>query len=122
MPKPNPASHRILIVDDDPDWRSALRLMLDDLGYDSVEAASGEEALLLLEQEPFRIVLLDMNMPGLSGYDVIARLPDPSTRVVLLTASSAQEVGDTLNKTAAYYLPKDAGEEALGLILESLQA
>lgn len=112
---------RILIVDDDADWREFLRFSLEDLGYCAVEAASGEQALELMHREEFPVVLLDMNMPGMSGGEVMEQLPRPQPRIVLLTSAAAEEVGGTLGTSPAYYLPKDAGPDALSLILQSLQ-
>lgn len=119
--QPTAATHRILIVDDDADWRGALALMLEDMGYEGVEASCGEEALRLLESEQFRIVLLDMNMPGMSGQEVVEKITDPTVRVVLLTSAAMQDVGKTLSTSPCYYLPKAAGTDALSLILQSLQ-
>jgi CheY-like chemotaxis protein len=115
-------SHRrVLIVDDDPDWREFLRICLEDLGYDSAEASSGEEALERLEQEQFDILLLDLNMPGMNGLEVAERLGGHGPRVVLLTSASQHQVGRALATGPYYYLPKDTRPEALSLILESLQ-
>lgn len=111
---------RILIVDDDADWREFLRFALEDLGYEGVEARNGEEALALMEKEQFPIVLLDMSMPGLSGQEVLERMPSPRPRVVLLTSAAAEDVGESIGKSGCYYLPKDAKGEALSLLLSSL--
>jgi len=113
---------RILIVDDDRDWRGVLRLALHELGYEGVEASGGEEALDLMEREQFPIVLLDMRMPGLSGAEVIARMRPPLPQIVLLTAAPTDELGDALSASPCYYLPKDAGTEALSLIVKSLES
>ena len=113
---------RILIVDDDHDWRQFVRYALEDIGYEAVEAASGEEALAMMEQEQFPIILLDERLPGLSGTEVMARLPDPAPRVVLLTSAPAERMGDALARHPSYYLPKDAGPDALTLIIRSLES
>ena len=44
------SSHRVLVVDDDADWREFLRLCLEDLGYEAIEAADGQEALASLSR------------------------------------------------------------------------
>jgi two-component system chemotaxis response regulator CheY len=112
---------RILIVDDDADWREFLRFCLEDLGYEGVEARDGEQALALLRQERFSIILLDLNMPGIDGREVLRNLPHPAPRVVLLTSAGMDDLGDTLSSESCYYLPKDATDGALSLILDSFQ-
>lgn len=115
------AQHRrILIVDDDPEWREYVRLSLEDLGYETLEAASGREALELLVRERPDIMLLDLHMPGMDGEEVIKKLPRPAPRVVLMTAADHAAVGHALAKGAQYYLPKGSSREAFSLLLDSL--
>ena len=61
---------RVLAVDDDPSALSALRQILTQKGYDVVTAPDGESAVALLAQEPVDLALLDVTLPGMSGYDV----------------------------------------------------
>lgn len=63
---------RVLIVDDDPDMRDSLRLILEDAGYGVMEAADGIAAMdaLHMNVAPF-IVLLDVLLPGMSGYEIL---------------------------------------------------
>jgi len=83
-------SARILVVDDTPQNVKLLHDLLVARGYSVATAATGEEALAKLENEPPDLVLLDVMMPGLSGYDVCRRIrEDPRTAllpVVLVTA------------------------------------
>src|SRR3954471_1288503 len=60
----------ILIVDDEPKNLAALEAILDDPGYRLVRATSGEEALLALMAEDFAVLVLDVRMPGMSGFEV----------------------------------------------------
>ena len=99
-----------------------LVLVLEDLGYEPVEAADGAEALRLLEQVDCSVILLDLRMPGLDGQEVLARLPSPGPRVVLLTAAGMDEVQQALVTRPHYYLPKTAGRDELALMLQSLDA
>ncbi|WP_338865239.1 response regulator [Myxococcus stipitatus] len=113
---------RVLVVDDDADWREFLRLSLEDLGYEACEAADGLEALESLRRgERFEVMLLDLNMPGMSGLEVVEHLPRGSqTRVVFLTSAAAQDVGQALMSGPHYYLPKGASRDQLSLLLQSL--
>ena len=70
----NSAFNRILIVDDDPTVRRLLATLLERAGYETVEAGSGEEGLELARQHSPRLVLLDINLPGTSGYAVCHEL------------------------------------------------
>lgn len=123
MAKKPRVPHRILVVDDDADWREFLTVSLHELGYETVEAANGSEALEELSHDRnFAAILLDLNMPGLRGEEVAERLPDPHPKVVFLTAAAAQDVGTALRKGPHYYLPKGANQQQLSLLLQSLEA
>jgi DNA-binding response OmpR family regulator len=94
-------SSPILVVDDDADHRPLLSTYLAADGYPVAEADSGESALELIEREPVALVLLDVMLPGLSGFDVCRRLKrDPKTAsmpVVMVTALS-----DATSRTKAF--------------------
>jgi two-component system, chemotaxis family, chemotaxis protein CheY len=120
-PRRTKDSRKILVVDDDPDWRAYLRDCLEDLGYESVEAASGAEALDSLAREDCAVMLLDLHMPEMSGEQVLERLPRDRPPVVFLTSAPVQEVGSALSQGPHYYLPKAATRDQLSLMLQSLQ-
>jgi DNA-binding NarL/FixJ family response regulator len=69
-------SHRghVLIVDDDAEFRSFVSSLVEEAGFDAQEAENGEAALRLAAAEPPAAVLLDVALPGLSGYEVCRRL------------------------------------------------
>ena len=83
---------RILIVDDDPHNRQLLEVMLAPEGYQIVTAATGEDALAIVAQQPPDLILLDVMMPGMDGYQVVARiksnLATQHIRVLMLSALS----------------------------------
>ncbi|WP_412030276.1 response regulator [Deinococcus yunweiensis] len=86
-----PTFRRILIVDDHADLRKLIRLTLLGTDYELFEAASGDEAMLRIQEVQPDLVILDVMMPGeLNGYQVCARVKaDPKLRhtlVILLTA------------------------------------
>ena len=82
---------KILVVDDNEDNRYTLTRRLRREGYaDLREACDGREALALLRAEPFDLVLLDVMMPELDGYEVLRRLKeDPGPRHVPVLVISA---------------------------------
>ncbi|MGH2726464.1 MAG: response regulator transcription factor [Actinomycetota bacterium] len=84
-----------MIVDDDPLIRNVVRTVLEDGSYELEEAASGEEALRLAERRPPDVVLLDVMMPGMNGFEVAERFKgDPKLKgaiIVMLTAKNAPE-------------------------------
>ncbi len=81
----------ILVVDDDPDLRRMMVLALHRGGFETRQAGSGREALSLLKDQSVNGVVLDIEMPGLSGIEVITTLrtdPETATLPVLLTTGS----------------------------------
>jgi DNA-binding NarL/FixJ family response regulator len=66
----------VLIVDDDDAFRSCVRTILESAGYSALTAASGEEALKIAREEAPLVVLLDIQLPDLNGYEVCGALRD----------------------------------------------
>jgi class 3 adenylate cyclase/CheY-like chemotaxis protein len=85
----------VLVVDDQPPNLRLLDAVLTPRGYRVLAASSGEEALQILQEEQADVVLLDILMPGMDGYEVCRRIrSDPATTilpVVMITASGQQE-------------------------------
>ena len=65
---------RLLITDDDRDFRETVAGMLTDRGFETLQAADGEEALGIVCRQEVHLLLLDMQMPRLSGLETIERL------------------------------------------------
>jgi len=84
---------RILVVDDEPAIRRALRPPLVELGFQVAEASRGEEALQLLRSSPYDVVLLDINMPGIGGIETLKRIRSfaPRLPVLMLTVRDDEE-------------------------------
>jgi CheY-like chemotaxis protein len=83
------ARGHLLVVDDDRDIRSAIRLILESLGVRVTLAARGEEALTRMTQDSFDLVLLDVSMPGIGGLETLERMQRgyPRTRVLMMSAT-----------------------------------
>ena len=86
--EPQISAGRILIVDDDPEMRRVLAEFLEGEGYLVEQAADGAEALRRVRAAPFESVVLDKNLDGESGLDLLPRLRAliPATPVILITA------------------------------------
>jgi DNA-binding response OmpR family regulator len=85
---------RVLLADDDPALRRLIGTTLGTEDFDLLHAADGEEALRMAQEQHPRLVLLDINMPKLDGFDVCRQLKgNPATadiKVVLLTARGTE--------------------------------
>ncbi len=82
-------SGKILIVDDDPEIRSVVRILLTSEGFDVVEAGSGNEALITLTPE-FCLVILDVMLPGLSGYETCQKIRETYNVPILFLTAKGQ--------------------------------
>lgn len=99
---------RIVVVDDEPQILRALRVALKGYGYDVQTAADGEEALDLLALHPPDIVILDLVMPGKSGFDVVQEVrswSNPAQRAPAIIVLSAR--GEDRDKVTALDLGAD---------------
>jgi two-component system, response regulator, stage 0 sporulation protein F len=109
-----PVPVRVLVIDDDLDFREALVDLLGIMGWDAEGAASGEEGLnSVLERVP-DVLLLDHRMPGLSGADVVERLRTEGIEVPIVFMTAAME-GRSLARQLglALYVPKPCSFDEL---------
>ncbi len=115
---------RILLVDDHELVRSSLKLMLNDTDTLQVigEAESGEDAIRAARELNPDIILIDLNMPGMGGFEAIARLlrHKPALKILILSAYTSGLVpARLLDMGAAGYLSKRASREEM---LQAIQA
>ena len=84
---------KVLVVDDDPELRPLIGFALRQASYLVVEAASGEEALTLLERELPDLMILDVNLPGIYGFEVLrqARAAGRHLPILMLTVRGEEE-------------------------------
>jgi CheY-like chemotaxis protein len=104
-------SGRILIVDDNQINRMILSRVLTDQGHESATAENGREALERLVLEPFDVILLDILMPEMDGYEMLQRIKqDPDLRhlpvIVISSVDEMESVLRCIELGAADYLPK----------------
>jgi two-component system response regulator PilR (NtrC family) len=109
---------KILIVDDEEVLRDVLDAVLRREGFEIVLAASGEEALSVLDGEEVDLVILDVMLPGISGIDTLRaiRISNPSLPVIVITAfSSIDGAIDAMKQGAYHYIPKPFKNEEVVL-------
>lgn len=115
---------RILIVDDHEDIRLLLRLELSADGHQITEAANGEEALAAIEAGPVDLVLLDIMMPVLDGWEVLRRRAgEPGPPIVVITGISSEEgrhVLELLELGALDVIPKPFEPEWLMRLVDAV--
>jgi DNA-binding NarL/FixJ family response regulator len=102
---------RVVVADDHPVYRAGLARLLRESGIDVVaEVADGEAALRAVEQSAPDVVVMDLNMPGMSGLEATRRLTmhSPATRVLILSVSAQEnDVTDAILAGASGYVLKE---------------
>jgi len=89
------ALEKILIVEDDDGTRSLLGLYLENRGYDVKEAIDGEEALSIVADESLQLIILDIEMPGIDGFEVCQKIREHSD-IPIIFISSRRDVMDKI--------------------------
>lgn len=99
---------RILVVDDDPQIRRAMRATLTARGYEVGDTRTGEEALEKLREEKYDLVLLDVNMPGMGGLETCRMIrPTSDIAIIMVTVSNSEKVKvEALDAGADDYVTK----------------
>jgi len=108
----------VLLIDDDDSLRRVTEYTLHEAGYRVLTAANGEEGLRLFALEKPPVVITDIQMPGLSGYEVLKRIKaeEPETLVIVITAFGSVEKAVEAMKLGAYdYLTKPFSRDELRL-------
>lgn len=107
---------RILVVDDELDYCEVLKMILESNGYTAETCSNGQEALKLLEESSFDIVISDLNMPVMDGYELLREIKrrEYDTEVLMLTAFGTIEKAVETMKAGAYsYVTKGNDPEEL---------
>ena len=107
------ANIRILVVDDEPDIRQLLRILLENRSYQVAEASSGEEAVRRLRTDPaYDLVVMDIMMPGMDGVEACRSIRSFSTAPILFLSAYASGGDD--------FLPKPFSQSELLMKVDSL--
>lgn len=96
-------THRILIVDDDPSVRNLLKRFLSRAGFFVATAPDGKTALEAIKMEQPHLILLDVNMPDMSGADVLAAAKeiDKKVGVIMISGDSDPETAEKMVQLGA---------------------
>ena len=117
---------KLLLAEDQAMVRGALATLLSlEPGYEVSQAADGDQALALLKQQPFDLLLTDIEMPGLTGIElaVYAQKHLPNTKVVVITTfGRAGYIKRALDAGVSGFLLKDAPIDQLSAALKQVQA
>ncbi len=94
----------LLITDDDRDFRETLRLAFEPLGFRTLVAGDGEEALEIVHREPVHLLLLDMHMPRLTGLETIRRVKQFAEELpcILLSADLDEQMAEEARRARAF--------------------
>ena len=109
-------SHRILVVEDEPNVRLVFRTALESHQYAISTAPDGETALMWLGQETFNLVLLDLQMPGMGGMETLGRLREQGNNIPVIIISAhdrAPNVVQAMKLGAIDFLAKPLTPDAL---------
>ncbi len=112
---------KILLADDEKSLRTVLVIELTDAGYEITATDSGAKAAELIENEEFDVLLLDLNMPGIGGIDVLKRIKsaETATEVIILTGHGTVHTAVEAMKLGAYdFLTKPFKLEELRAIID----
>ena len=90
---------RVLVIEDHPMDRELVVELVEQEGYQAIEAASAEEGLVLAVNDRPALILMDLALPGISGFEAIRRLKaDPNTAAIPILALTASVVGTGARK------------------------
>jgi two-component system response regulator AtoC len=117
---------RVLIVDDEENIRHLLLVVLKKAGYEPTAVAGGAEALTMLEEDDFGVVISDIRMPGMSGRELLsalrAREDSSDSYVVMMSAYGGDEVAIECMKEGAYdYFNKPFKSDEVILLLRKIE-
>jgi two-component system, OmpR family, phosphate regulon sensor histidine kinase PhoR len=115
-----PETINVLVVDDEQDIRDACERIISKMGCEVDKASRGDQALDMIRQTPYSIILLDMKMPGMDGLDVLRHIMgrDDQTIVIVITGYATVETAIKAMKLGAYdFIPKPFETDQLRIVV-----
>ena len=112
---------KILIVEDEKSMREVLKILLEGEGYEVMTASDGLEGIAHLDKDIFDLVVTDVKMPKVDGFEVLKRIKEisPDTIVIMITAFGTKESGIEAMKLGAYdYISKPFNIDEIRLIVK----
>ena len=114
---------RILVVDDEEAMRESLNDWLKEDGYEVGLAAGGQEAIDMVRQEPWEVILLDLKMPGMDGLEALKHLKEvrPDVEVLMMTAYATVDTAVQAMKEGAFdYLVKPFDPDEIEILIKKI--
>lgn len=111
----------VMVIDDDDSLRRVIEFTLDEAGFSVLTARDGSQGLQIFAEELPSVVLTDIQMPGISGYDVLQsiRSSHPEVRVIIVTAfGTVEQAVDAMKDGAFDYLTKPFSRDELTLVVK----
>ena len=113
----------MLLVEDEENVCAVLAELLGEQGFKVVTAAGGEEALAKLKQNPVDVVITDINMPGINGYELARRVKSfmPDVKIILFSGKEEDRAtGDRDRALVSAFLPKPFSSQTLVKTIQSV--
>jgi two-component system, response regulator, stage 0 sporulation protein F len=112
---------RVLIVENDDEMRSLLKDFMEEAGFEADSAANGLEAFREIEMKTFDLIISDIRMPGLSGFDILPKMKklQPEAYIILITAFGSEETHrKSIERGASAYLEKPIHFDRLKTLMD----
>jgi DNA-binding response OmpR family regulator len=121
----NKGKRTILVVEDYHDVRRMLKVLLESEQFRVLEAATGAEALKVIQSERPEVVLMDLALPGLDGFETIRRMRKidafQNTPIIVLTAYTRESIYETARHAGAnYFMAKPIDFDELAALLKQI--
>ena len=117
-----PAYKNILVIDDEVAVNNNIRKILVKKGYQVDQAVTKAEALEKIEARPYRLVLLDLKIPGVRGLELLKAVRDknPATNVIIITGYASIETAvESARQGAVDYLPKPFTPDEIRMVTDN---